>query len=650
MSEFESASLAAIAARHPRLIKEIRERIKDRALPAAGSRLESLGPAASGSGLPTLRSGRRAPPGGPPPSERVMLEAIVLAVVRPPLLVQDGTFVVPDPAETVPEVQQRIAALVGQRKKIDPVIARTARVELANVPLMPFVGTGWVVEKPAKNRAIMITNRHVAREFARSDGRGGYYFQTLPNFRDFDVRVDFREEYERGHQPLEAPVMKVLYIAGDSSPDIALIEAEGEAVEKLTPIALTTRAVKAGTPIAVVGYPAYDSRNDPDAIADYFGDIFNVKRFAFGEVTGSGTAEFTHDATTLGGNSGSCVFDPETGKAVGIHFAGEYKLANYAVPASEIKAALKGLRTTVVVKSKARTEAPGDGRHKTASFKGRDGYNPGFLDSGMVKPPAPGHWKSDLTDVEDADTGRKTKELKYRHFSVWMCESRKLPLITAVNIDGGQAKRLGRIDTWYIDGRLGDAFQVDNAAYAKNPLDRGHMVRREDPVWGTLAAAKEANVDTFHYTNAAPQHEDLNQRDWVRLEDYILGNARTRGLKVSVFTGPIFGDDDRDYKGLVKLPKSFWKIAAVVNDETGKLSVTGYILAQDDLIKGLTGEFVYGGFGTYQVEVARIGELARLGVTHLAKHDPLPRQRKKEGVTGVTGSLRTVSGPQDLII
>ncbi len=299
-----------------------------------------------------------------------------------------------------------------------------------------------------------------------------------------------------------------------------------------------------------------------------------------------------------------------------------------------------------------RQEAAGDGRHDREHFKKRDGYSEGFFGpNDGLEPPKPGEqWEKDLTEVGDVDTGKPTNELKYRHFSVWMCKSRKLPLMTAVNIDGSQAKRMGRIDKWYIDGRIDKSLQVDNAAYAKNPLDRGHMVRREDPVWGSLEEAAEANLDTFHYTNAAPQHEDLNQRDWVGLEDYVLANARTRGLKVSVFTGPVFGDQDRDYKGLVKLPKSFWKIVAVINDETGKLSVTGYLLCQGDMIKGLTGEFVYGAYKTYQVEVDQIGQLARLDVAHLSKHDPFAKSRKSEGLDGHKGAFRSINGPSDLVV
>ncbi|MER9456624.1 DNA/RNA non-specific endonuclease [Mesorhizobium sp. M0478] len=670
---FESPSLRSMARLNPKLLDDVRERlgINDLTPQAMNSRigaesatgrrgpsltLESANVGLVGSAsLSTRRRSGVVPEtayiSSETPLSNVHLEAIILKIIRPSLLVRNGTFVLP--LDPVPEVKKILNKL--KRAKIDTVIARTARVELGNVPNVPYVGTGWIVEKKSPTKAILVTNRHVAEEFASNDGRGSYFFNTLPNYQDYQVNVDFLEEHGVS-RTRQARVGKVVFIAGSNSADIALLEVEDEILRDLDPIPFSTTALKEGTPIGVVGYPAYDSRSDPEDVAAYFGDIFDVKRFAFGDVNSIATdrPEFTHDATTLGGNSGSVVFNRETGKAVGLHFAGDYRVANYAVPVSEIKSALKGLTSTSVIPSQASiTEAAGDGRNKPQHFKGRDGYNPLFLGKAQkVEPPRPGkQWQKDIAAVKDADTGKDTDVLKYRHFSVWMCKSRKLPLMTAVNINGVLAKRLGRVDKWYIDGRLGDEFQVDNSAYVKNPLDRGHMVRREDPVWGeTVEIAAEANLDTFHYTNAAPQHEDLNQRDWVRLEDYVLGNARTRGLQVSAFTGPIFGDKDPDYRGLVKLPKAFWKIAAVVNDETGDLSCTGYILAQGDLIKGLTGEFVYGAFKTYQVEVAQIGELARLDVGHLSKHDPFAKRRKAESLAGTRGSFRSINGTSDLVL
>jgi endonuclease G len=204
-----------------------------------------------------------------------------------------------------------------------------------------------------------------------------------------------------------------------------------------------------------------------------------------------------------------------------------------------------------------------------------------------------------------------------------MSKSRKLPLVAAVNIDGRSSRRIPREgNTWSIDKRIPVASQIDNVLYKNNVFDRGHMVRREDPVWGTATIAAQANEDTFHYTNAAPQHEQLNQQTWLSLEDYVLDNARARDLKVSVFNGPIFRATDRVYRG-VKIPEEYWKVAAVVNTDTGKLSATGYVLSQGALIHDLTESWVYGEFRTYQVSLATIEQATGLDFGALKPFDPL---------------------------
>jgi endonuclease G len=288
---------------------------------------------------------------------------------------------------------------------------------------------------------------------------------------------------------------------------------------------------------------------------------------------------------------------------------------------------------------------------KPGTFAGRDGYIRDFLGVPML-PPALGDWDEHrLAETISDDNGMKTNELRYRHFSIWMSASRLLPLMTAVNIDGGQAKRLGRGDWWFVDHRLDAARQIDNSGYKNNSLDRGHMVRREDPVWGGLSEAEQANRDTFAYTNAAPQHEGLNQKDWLALEDYILGNARTRDLKVSVFTGPVLDGNDPVYappEGGVtefQIPLAFWKIACVINAETGKPSVTGYILTQGSLIRRMIDEFAYGGFMTYQVPLRMIGEVTGLDLRHLQSFDPL--DHGKPVAESVITPLR---GPGDIVL
>ena len=76
--------------------------------------------------------------------------------------------------------------------------------------------------------------------------------------------------------------------------------------------------------------------------------------------------------------------------------------------------------------------------------------------------------------------------LDYQHFSVMMSRSRKVAMFVAVNIDGKASKSIQREnDVWSLDGRIPIEAQIGEDLYSANDLDRGHLVRREDPNWGT---------------------------------------------------------------------------------------------------------------------------------------------------------------------
>jgi hypothetical protein len=103
----------------------------------------------------------------------------------------------------------------------------------------------------------------------------------------------------------------------------------------------------AGRNLYVLGYPAPDYRNDAALQRSIFGDRYFVKRLQPGaamappenavmrlEPCSSGAEPHDvmfHDASTLGGNSGSCVVDLESGQVIGLHFAGKYMEYNEAV-------------------------------------------------------------------------------------------------------------------------------------------------------------------------------------------------------------------------------------------------------------------------------------------------------------------------------
>ncbi len=263
-------------------------------------------------------------------------------------------------------------------------------------------------------------------------------------------------------------------------------------------------------------------------------------------------------------------------------------------------------------------------------YAARPGYDAEFLGTGsnLVPLPTLPDELVALTAVNNLAQEEPRYLLPYHHFSIVQNKERRLAFYTAVNIDGASSMRLKRErDRWFLDPRLAADEQTGEDAYRDNPLDRGHLVRRLDPAWGsTREAAKTSNDDTFHFTNCTPQHEDFNQNQstWAGLEDYILENADNRDFRVSVFTGPIFAEDDEEFAG-VQLPRQFWKVVVMVK-ETGELSATAYLLSQEELIAGLEvalESFSYGAYKTYQVPVRRIEELTGMSFGSLADADPL---------------------------
>ncbi len=107
--------------------------------------------------------------------------------------------------------------------------------------------------------------------------------------------------------------------------------------------------------VALIGYPAFDDRNDKEAMAKYFRDLYNVKRYAPGRVTQAlapGVA-LRHDCTSLGGNSGSPLIRLSDGKVVGLHFSGIYGKFNSAVRASTLRQLLDGARPVVQPRRRA---------------------------------------------------------------------------------------------------------------------------------------------------------------------------------------------------------------------------------------------------------------------------------------------------------
>lgn len=556
-------------------------------------------------------------------------EAIVREFGRPVLFIQRGKIELPA-AKTIRERILRCKSALERR------IPSVGRIEFEKTEDREYFGTGWVVDD-----ATIITNRHVAKIFALRTGKSIVLRKDVEGD-IMKAQIDFREEYE-GDRDQEVRIKSVDYIADDKEPDIAFITLERHG--KLPdPIPLAISDPKNQDEIALVGYPAPDPRSSVSMASRYFSDIYNVKRLAPGLVLDAAknkrnTTHFTHDATTLGGNSGSVVLDMSTGTACGLHFAGTFLTANYAVKSSVIRNLMARRKMRIVVpavvpnaeskpgrkarRSSPKPEAPS---RNAASLATRDGYQEKFLGNANAVPlPTPGAKLK--TAVTTFGTGSKESILKYTHFSVIMNKIHRMCMFSAVNIDGKASVSIkGQRPSWQFDPRLvvkgkpSNVYQIKDECYGNErdgKFSRGHMTRREDPVWGSLAP--QANRDTFYVTNATPQIQPFNAPLWLGLEDYALQNARQDDMKISVFTGPIHEKTDPIYFG-VKIPVRFWKIIAFIHDHTHKLCATGYVMSQESKLPG--NEFIYGQYLTYQESIREIERLSGINFGKLAQIDP----------------------------
>jgi len=329
----------------PRLRGELRDLLSEEARAPEARPRSIIGGAADG---PVHRFIREH---GPEPLQRVveqgardarnlgdgLPEAVVKLFGRPVLLVQDDA--VTQGALDGLESAEWVERLTTAKKWLDRAIPAVGRINLNNHPSYSWSGTGWLVSK-----RVVVTNRHVARDFCRYSSADNRFVFRLheQNRRSVGPWIDFRMEYERNEER-DFKIVDVLHVEDDDGPDLAFLLLD-DAAAVARPISLASARPGEESYVAVIGYPAEDRRqNDLDAMRRYFDGIYEVKRLAPGRVMGSFKDYFTHDCTTLGGNSGSAVVDLRRGEAVGLHYAGRPCRYNFAVPAPLITERLERL-------------------------------------------------------------------------------------------------------------------------------------------------------------------------------------------------------------------------------------------------------------------------------------------------------------------
>lgn len=298
--------------------------------------------------------------------ETFALEAVIKTDgTRPSLLVRDN--VVPD---NHPLAGGWAGQLIGQRETIRAVAKATGRIEPERPSGRDFFGTGWLVDV---EKGFVLTNIHVVEAFMRrastlAKADGG-------TIRVFDgVYIDFvaetQSEQRNRYKVVEATPSG---IEGDGFErlDIARLRIEPmEGSKKINdPIKVVAdldRAMgNAGNSLCVIGYPGepehtigtFEGVDWGWVNATLFGNRYGLKRLAPGIVQnplGFRSDDpnrwiFGHDATTLGGSSGSPIIAwVDGGSSFGIHFAGASVETNFAHAMAKCVDALKRLGVPVV--------------------------------------------------------------------------------------------------------------------------------------------------------------------------------------------------------------------------------------------------------------------------------------------------------------
>jgi V8-like Glu-specific endopeptidase len=259
-------------------------------------------------------------------------EERIIAHARPVMRIRENKLT----GEWVGEPESDIwkEAIENAHERLDAAIPSVGRIELTNSE-RSWVGTGWLIDND-----IIVTNRHVAEEFARPDGNGSFVFRRGYASGKISSDIDFLEEENRADED-EHPIDRILLICDDY--DVAFLRVRPATGKGRLPRPLELADnVEVDMIVGAVGYPARDpSINDQKLVWKVFGDVYEKKRFAPGRIKSVDEELLRHDCSTLGGNSGSVLIDFETGKAVGLHYGGFFDdSANVAVPASRLRTLL----------------------------------------------------------------------------------------------------------------------------------------------------------------------------------------------------------------------------------------------------------------------------------------------------------------------
>jgi hypothetical protein len=275
--------------------------------------------------------------------ERAGLEAVVLTDgTRPSLTVTRGFVDLANPE--IGDWDQPFGHFGDAMKGV---VAAVGRV---NIPTgVGFAGTCFAIGPD-----LVVTNRHVLEEFARQ-GEDGSWTLLHPDATTIDFVAEANAESSTANKVLSVafagpdPINRQINFA---HLDLAVLRVDpGEGLPAAVKLESDPDAVGESRNLYLVGFPARPQTHygegtprpgyeTSEVMASVFQWKFGVKKLAPGRVDKApgdlmGDAKqwvFSHDASTLGGNSGSAVVDLsiDGSRIIGLHFGGLARQENWS--------------------------------------------------------------------------------------------------------------------------------------------------------------------------------------------------------------------------------------------------------------------------------------------------------------------------------
>ena len=124
-----------------------------------------------------------------------------------------------------------------------------------------------------------------------------------------------------------------------------------------------------------------------------------------------------------------------------------------------------------------------------------------------------------------------------------------------------------RTDAWAWDPMIPPQYSTESM-FKNSGYDRGHLVASHDRVY-----SREANMQTFYYSNMSPQLPSFNQKYWSKLEQQVQSWGRNKSFRdvFYVAKGGTIRDDQVEntkVKGRIVVPKYYWMAMVVKKGAT----------------------------------------------------------------------------------